>query len=234
MPPTYRAHTTNGGPQATSITLSQPTGTAAGDILIARVSIYRFTTAAVTITAPSGFTLITAANAAGDGGNHRIYTYWKRATASEPASYTWSWGSNEYQQGFLAAYSQAVASGDPIDAAGTPASGNGSTATANGLTTTLADCTILNMVTNVNENIVATPPTGMTERLEFLQLYLSDEVVAAAGATGTRSTSITSGSDPWTAALIALAPAAGGGAAAGDLILPAPNRQPVMAHLLRR
>ena len=103
---------------ATTLVVTKPSGVVEGNVMIATVAAKE--TGAVT--APSGWTAIlnlTQATAL------RQVTYYKVATASEPASYSWSLGTSRAASGGIAAYSGVNAT-VPVDAtaSATGASGN--------------------------------------------------------------------------------------------------------------
>lgn len=98
MPPTYVSSTSTTATSATDITGNAPSGIQSGDLLIALMA---KNTASTGPTLPSGWTaaavntnkpqstgsLSAFAGSAPTGG---VGIYWKKATNSEPATYTWS------------------------------------------------------------------------------------------------------------------------------------------------
>ncbi len=69
----------------TTLTITKPTGTASGDVLIASISVD--TGSSITITPPTGWTLVTRQNLTTTVGQG---VYYKVAGGSEPTSYAWT------------------------------------------------------------------------------------------------------------------------------------------------
>ena len=95
----------------------------------------------LTITAPSGWTLWAPSggqsNPVASTALLANWLYYRYASASEPASYTWSWtGGSPYPVGGIVTYSGAAASGNPIDVSSQNAFTSATTITFNGITTT--------------------------------------------------------------------------------------------------
>ncbi len=180
----------------------------AGDLLLAAVTI-RGTS---TITPPAGWTLVRDdVNAS----NLRQATYWKSATGSEPATWTWTFSGPRLAAGGIHAYSGVHAT-TPIDIHGGQANPSGTSLTAPGVTTTVASTRLVAFY-SMTTNATITPPPGMTERGEQIGtdptrltvIEGSDALQAAAGPTGTRvATASLAGLS--IGQLIALRPAAGG------------------------
>lgn len=171
---------------AGSVTISVPTGTADGDLMLA------FITSSDTGAAPgTGWTSVGTTNPrAGED-----FAVFRRIASSEPASYTWSWGAGG-GEGAILTY-RGVDTTTPIDvafAAGT-AETSGSTVTAPTVTTVTNNAMLICSYTN-RANQTFSQPTGMTERLDQYgspyALAVDEELRATAGATGTRA-STTSG-----------------------------------------
>lgn len=70
-----------------TLSIPLPAGTVANDVMVAAITVAPQT---ATITPPSGWTAITSTN----GSKTRLLTYYKVATASEPALYTWAVSTN--------------------------------------------------------------------------------------------------------------------------------------------
>jgi MSHA biogenesis protein MshQ len=71
---------------AGTLTITKPSGTALNDVLIASVAV---TPSSITITPPSGWTLVRRTNNAGPTSNS-LAVYYKVATGSEGASYAFN------------------------------------------------------------------------------------------------------------------------------------------------
>jgi hypothetical protein len=118
-PPAFRSiATTAYASRSSPSTVSKPTGTATDDILL--LGIFTGTGGAHgDVTTPSGFTKIGTTIAMTDTGFYgRLQLFWKRATGSEPSSYsiTHDLGATRSTEVALVAYSGCVTSGDPVDA----------------------------------------------------------------------------------------------------------------------
>ena len=193
----------------TSISLNRPTGTVAGDVMLASLSV-RGTS---TVTAPAGWTLIRTDTFTA---SLRMHTYWRSATGSDPASWTWTFSAVRLAAGAIHAYSGVNAT-TPIDANGGQAAGASSaTATAPSITTTVANTRLVTFFANMS-NSTWTAPAGFAERVDlvgtspsqFTSLTSADVARPTAGATGASSATATASSGNVGQA-IALRPAAGG------------------------
>ena len=83
------------------LTILKPTGVSAGRALIASIAARP---TGMTVTVPAGWILMTATNQPGGGvstgpGGMTLLTYYKIATASEPANYTWTFANPVLGQG---------------------------------------------------------------------------------------------------------------------------------------
>ena len=174
----------------TSITLNKPSGTASGDVLVAAVDIGLGTT---TVTAPSGWTLVRSTTS---GSSLTQATYVHVAGTSEPSSYQWRFSSLRMASGVMAAY-VGVNTTTPVDVSGGGSSSNSSSDVAPSVTTTVAGDLLIGVFGEA-ANASVTPPTGMLEQVEQLAgtgntrvvTELSDQQLGAAGATGTRTATL--------------------------------------------
>lgn len=194
---------------ATNTVLTPPTGLANNDILIG-VS-FRGSGTPPTVTAPTGFTQIGTEISLNDGFGFlaKISLYWKRA-ASESGNYTFTHSSCS-AQGMLMAFSGCVTSGSPIDVS-SQNSGTNSTSTATGITTTVAN-DLLAYIGQCWGDAAQSTPTGFTNIISTLTiLAASFKATTTAGATGSVTSNNGNGvsTEPWSAFLIALMPAASG------------------------
>jgi hypothetical protein len=177
----FRSMTTAGGGAATSVTNTPPAGLSDNDILV--FVIYKENTNVVTF--PAGFTEWFSRNASDT--SFQMSVAWKRA-ASEAGNYVASWTGSVWADGVLTAYSGAITSGDPADAtAVSQANGDESgqcscpsitTATANAMRIAIGEVFI--------GLSGATPPSGMTERVDFDDTTVADQIQASAGASGAK------------------------------------------------
>lgn len=173
------------------LTIAVPAGTLAGDVMLAALTTSPET---VPLTAPAGWTLIQeVVQTAGTGS--RVATYYRVATASEPASYTWTLsGGHNGAAGGIVSYS-GVDPVSPIDvSAGTPTASS-RFHTAPSLTTTVGGSMLVTVHAYASAS-TWTPPTGMSERVDIasgaanaagVTLEMNDLLLAAAGATGART-----------------------------------------------
>ncbi len=143
------------GTGSTSLVLTTPAGTQAGDVLIAHVVV---NSANTVITAPSGWNLIL--NTKSSVGVEEA-TYYKAATASEPATYTWTFGSSQPATGAMTSFT-GVNTTSPIDAKSGRYNSSTATVTFTQITTTAANDMLLAFV-GVSGNTTVTPPSGFAE-----------------------------------------------------------------------
>ena len=166
-----------------SITIAVPTGTQDGDIMVA------FITASDTGAAHgTGWNdvIITQPRAGED------FAVFYRVASSEPANYTWSWGAGA-GVGTIVTW-RGVDFVAPIEVAGAAgtAETSGTTLTAPTRTTLYAGALLVTAY-SIRKSATFSTPTGMTERLDYqlagdvMSLAVDEEVIAAAGATGTRA-----------------------------------------------
>jgi hypothetical protein len=173
----------------TSITLTKPSGTASGDVLVAAVDIGGTTT----VTAPSGWTLVRSTTS-GTSLTQAIYVH--VAGTSEPSSYQWRFSSARLASAVMAAYI-GVNTTTPVDVSSGGSSSNSSSDVAPSVTTTAAGELLIGVFGEA-ANASVTPPTGMLEQVEQLAgtgnnrvvVELSDQQLGAAGATGNRTATL--------------------------------------------
>jgi hypothetical protein len=100
-------------PAPTSLTINKPTDTVTDDVMIASIAFRPHT---ATVPTPSGWTLVRRINNANAWANS-LAVYRKTATGSEPASYTWSFGSAVMAGGGIQSfYNVDTTQPNPIDA----------------------------------------------------------------------------------------------------------------------
>lgn len=199
--PAFRDVATTAGSTSDTVVISVPSATVDDDIMIA--GIYTESDGQA-ITAPGGWTLLVTMD--NGTGAFRTRWYWRRAS-SEPADYTWTATGSSWLGGGITAYSGAITTGSPIDANGSGDTGGADTsAVATSITTTVADTLIVYGMHNVG-GVTATPPSGMTERVDVASYYGADVAQASAGATGNKTATLAS-SQTWACFLLALKPPA--------------------------
>ena len=193
---------------ATRLSIVVPTGTVAGDVMIAAIAT---TPSTVPITAPAGWTLIQAPTQTSATSN-RVSTYYRVATASEPASYGWTLSTaHTGAAGGIVSYS-GVDNTTPIDVSASAVTASALTHSAPSITTTMAN----DMLVTVHEYASAnswTPPTGMTERVDIasragnaagVTLEMNELLLGTAGLTGTKTATAAANADTGATVSIAL------------------------------
>jgi hypothetical protein len=205
---------------ASRLTINVPPGTVANHVMLASIATRA---SGIVIRPPAGWTLVREdIQTTGGGANSsRMATYYRVASAAEPASYTWGFtGASTGAAGAILSFS-GVDTASPIDVqngALTPSSGSH---TAPSITTTGPNRMLVGaweFATAVNWNA----PAGMTERADVrtagpppaivnaaLSMMMATQPQAAAGATGTRTatTGVTGGNQAaGVAHLLALRP----------------------------
>lgn len=163
--------------------VARPTGTGAGQLLLAQVVADGGT--GTTITPPSGWTLVKRTDSTTELAV-AIYTRW--ATASEPATYTWSFSPSGRSAIGLARYLDVDAT-TPLDVAVASATADAATLTAPSVTTATPNALLVVMAASKRATTFA-PASGMTERYDVaagVTAEASDQAIAAAGTTGTRA-----------------------------------------------
>ena len=175
----------------TTLTINKPSGTVDGDLMVAVFHAYDGGAGNV-FTPPAGWSLIRRIN---NGGVLSSATYWKIASA-EGASYTWTDSVSEYSHiGAIVSYS-----GDfpvnPLDAEGGNTYNVDDTSyPANSITTTRQNTLLIFACSHGGTDIASiSPPSGMTERVDYYAgaltytiAYISDQMIAAAGGTGSKT-----------------------------------------------
>jgi len=201
-------------------TVTKPAGTTAGDLLVA----LHFATAdgpEASMTAPAGFVQQGSTNTITDGsfGMHgKVWTL--TAGGSEPSNYTFAASTTSDGNAviLLAVQAGTYKAGAPFDVGPTTggvASAALTTQDAPSVTTTVADTLLLCgfASTTFNNACTYTPPGGMTELIDYqpvanyIAVEAASETRSSAGATGTRTATVTRASYNATVSL-AIAPAA--------------------------
>ncbi|MEX2554386.1 MAG: cadherin-like domain-containing protein [Actinomycetota bacterium] len=184
---TLRSASSAANPTATSLTISAPAGLAPGDVMLAGISVRGNTT----IAPPAGWTFVRL-----DATSEFIFrqaVYFKVA-GSEPASYSFTFNSNQAAAGGIAAYS-GVNTANPIDAHSGQVSNflRFATITAPSVTTTQNGAMLVGFF-GMADNVTIAPPSGMTERWDvasnagafFMTQEGADALQPTAGASGSK------------------------------------------------
>jgi len=205
---TFRSASSAQNPTSTTLTINRPAGVIAGDVMVAGIGIR----GAPSITAPAGWSLVRT-DAAGTYTTQAIYD--RVVTASEPASYTWSFSGSVPAAGGISDY-QGVNTANPVNAsAGAGTNSNTLSIVAPSLTTTVPAAQVVGFFSIGGGNTI-TPPAGMTERAEASSTAGSNHVTwegsdftqATPGATGPRTATASGSAHPNVGALVALTPGA--------------------------
>lgn len=164
-----------------------PSGAASGDIAV--VGIYIEDT--VTITPPSGFTLksnlATSATAHG-----RLAVYWKRLTAADTGTYSFTWTGTPWRGAACGLWSGRIATGDPFDGTvGTAESASGVSTLNVSTSPAAANGDAVGFWTNFNGGASFTAPTNYTERVDTTVITLDSRDAVASGSTGNVTASAT-------------------------------------------
>lgn len=194
--PVFVDATIDGDTGVTSAAPAKPTGLTTDDIIYAFVGVD--STGAV-ITPPSGFTLIDTHTSGGVSAGH---AYWYRATASEPSTYTFTRSTSGSIEATLIALRGCSTTTDPTNvySANDGASGD---MVHTSITTTVAE-TFLIAWGMVDAITSFTPPSGFTERTDGVFSTSSTNTQAAAGASGSVSTTAGTSVD-WVTFFVAVA-----------------------------
>lgn len=200
---------------AANITATEPASATLGDILIAFLYIESDTA----VTAPAswsnsfnGTTMLSECNASGS--QFRQYAYWIRRGGSAPAL-QWTFSSS-FRGIYVAAYSGALASGDPFSFGDPQVRDNKTTRgfpDCSGTTTDTGEMLVWGAGTFANPTS-STQPTGFTERQDIngLELAAADSLQGAPGAVTSTGASYGGGStETASAQLVGLRPVSTGG-----------------------
>ncbi len=217
----FVAATSRASVPAGAETITKPSGTSAGDIILFGIS---SETASGTVTTDASFPFVEAVGSpitvTGDGQRMRLYI--REAGASEPATYAFNCSSSVSSM-IIASYSGRASGTTPHQISNNPVStmtASPSIVTGLSVTTSVNGCDIIGFFGADNSASGAstwTKPAAMTERAfvassNWTSIGLADLTQATAGATGNfDSTFIHSGNAGKLAFIVALAPAGGGG-----------------------
>jgi RHS repeat-associated protein len=208
--PTLRTPCATATGDAGTATVSKPTGTVSGDLLVVGLAFEKGSD--VTLTPPSGWTLIRRTNQSSNVGNA---TYRKIAGASEPSSYVFALSpALKWSIGACAIAGADAAAPIDVHNGASAASGN---PTAPSLTTTGANRLVLAFYANKKPATYSSYTSPAGERFDAPNTSgglpsnaLASYQQAAAGATGAKSATASEPAE-WVAQQIAITPAAAPG-----------------------
>lgn len=150
---------TNEGAQSTTATLAKPPGTSVNNILVATIAARGNN---VTVTPDqAGWTMIRLDT---ETTHQQAESWWRLTTGSDPASWTWTLGSNTRHAGVMLAYS-GVSTTTPIDVhAGQTTDVASLTIDGPSVTTTFKNDMLLAVAVSEASGVTITAPTGYTLR----------------------------------------------------------------------
>lgn len=199
-------------PATPALTIGRPTGTAAGDVLVAAIGVRPHT---ATITPPAGWTLVRRMDNSNPNSNS-LAVYIRVAGASEPASYSWNLSGFAHAVGGIQAFS-GVDTASPIDVENGQTTASGLAHATPSVTTTVANAMLVTAHT-FSSSATWTPPAGMTEAYDVAApsppaavgqaLEGAWQVQPLAGATGAKTATASNDADVGNAHILALRPAA--------------------------
>jgi MSHA biogenesis protein MshQ len=182
----------------------------AGDVLVASIAVRPST---AVITPPGGWTLLRRIDNA-LGKSNTLAVYWRVAVVGESASHAWSFSTSTGSVGVIAAFYGADPS-SPIDVENGQSTPTSLTHDTPSVTTTRTQ-TMLMTAHAFSSSASWTPPLGMAEALEVasqtvpngagISLEVNYALQPAAGATGVKSATASSGADTGNAEILALSP----------------------------
>ena len=165
-----------------------------------------------TITPPSGWTLVRRIDNTVSVDRNSLAVYIKVATASEPASHTWTFSASAGAAGGIASFI-GVDTSNPIDVENGQATGNSTTHATPSVTTT-GNSTMLVTSHAFASGATWTPPAGMTETVDVasvpvpnvdgISLEINYAQQAATGATGAKSAVASNNADIGNTHILAL------------------------------
>ncbi|SDN32202.1 hypothetical protein SAMN05660642_04574 [Geodermatophilus siccatus] len=204
---TYAPIVLQGSPSSAKVSpleLSPPTGTLAGDVLVAQVAYYGTST----VPAPSGWTRVVLPDTS--GGVVTSAVYWKVAVPGEPvASFTRPDTTTGDMVGGIVGY-RGVSGSSPIAAVG-GATGSGDTATSSPtVSTTATGAVVVHLLTR--SGTVRPPALGGTSQLwtnnsDSESVTASHESFAGPGAVPQRTSTTSGSTTAWIAQTVVLRPA---------------------------
>jgi hypothetical protein len=170
-----------------ALTMTTPTSTQSGDLLIATV----VTDGDVTVSTPSGWTSIDQGQSDSDAST--LGVWYRVADGTESTTYTFTWTGDQEAAGSISRYI-GVDTSDPIDGSDSD-TGTSTTPTAPSVTASNANSVVLRIFGSDGSE-TSTEPTGTTERFGLTSSATAgdatttsgaDAVQAAAGGSGTAS-----------------------------------------------
>src|SRR2546427_4533445 len=182
--------------------ISKPSGTVAGDVMIATIAVRPNT---ATITTPTGWTPVLP-RVDNSAGTESLAIYRRTADASDSSvtDYLWSTSGATFAMGTIQSFS-GVDTANPIDVWNGQATASSTTHATPDVTTTVANTLLVAAHAMASGSVYWTPPTGMTEIVDVqvgsttggITLEKSTVVQATAGATGAKTATNGSNTTPY-------------------------------------
>jgi MSHA biogenesis protein MshQ len=189
------------------LTITTPTGTMAGDLLLAAIAVRPQT---VVVTPPTGWTLVRRIDNA-TGAANSLLVYRRVATAGEPANHGWAFSASTGSAGGICAFVH-VDTGNAIDVEDAQNTPSSVSHTAPSVTSTIGN-TMLVTAHAFSSSATWTSPASMAEAFDVTSeaigatgISMSAHYVLrpTAGATGTRTATASNDADTGNAASIVL------------------------------
>jgi PKD repeat protein len=180
-----------------AIALNKPSGTSAGDVLVASITADNNPTMAAV---PTGWTPLVNAlsvNSAASAGA-RIFSYYHVVAATDPSSYSWSLSSAQKWSAGVSAY-RGVNTATPLASAVVTAvntSFSGTSLTLPSITTSQSNAMLVGGVGLDSSTPLASPPAGWTQEWQTTTGQVTEQahkVQAVAGPSGTATWTLSSG-----------------------------------------
>ena len=176
-PPTFVAAET--ARRGADLTISKPAGTVDNDVMLALIG-----SASTGVTPPAGWTEIETVSV-----HQPYFRAYRKVASGEGASYAWT-GADEQLGAILTFRGVNTTTPVDIDGSGTFTAVNNPSAPS--VTTTVANTVVVAVQTNNDSGNPATPPSGMTERVDLsdavgnFSISVATVAQAASGASGAK------------------------------------------------
>jgi myo-inositol-hexaphosphate 3-phosphohydrolase len=183
---------------STTLTVPKPANVAQGDLLVSCLALNGGSITATGV--PAGWTRLAAVTTIS---NPKVYGYYKVATASESASYSWTTTSTT-SGGAIARYSGASG----LDAAATSASGAAkASGTVPAVTSTTANAMLVGCMSVNSSSATLASPAGMAQAVETgaRRFEVADGIQPTAGPSGAKTWTFSAARE-WAGWLVALRP----------------------------
>ncbi len=211
QPPNFQQDTSNANANAgaTSLVINRPSGSANinGDFLVAGITIDG---GSASVNAPAGWNLIRRTD---NAGNLSVLSYYRWAGTSEPASYTWNFGSSVHAAGGIMRYT-GVNTSTPVDVSSgnTGNGGTGSNLRASAVDPNVGDTALVTFHAIAAGTTIGTAGSGMNEQFDVRNgtnngptIEGSEDTQGGSGSTGNKDHDA-GNAGQWAAQLIALRP----------------------------